>query len=240
MGTGEALAGQHRGQDAAAGCLAGLQALGERAIQDALAVPGGLAECDSKRIHHLLRIQANQLAGSRGGTEHAHRRGAMPAAIERRGEGHAARHIEAERDRQKQALAGHAAEHVRYGKARGEHRCARMDRTAVIERVVKVESVRHAGVYHRGLWRRQPKLPQHHLALRNTCPAADNAGELGDSGCAAAAKQAAKRVKDVVASGDPRGSRQIPEVGATYVLGQCPSRILDHVLSTSVASQREP
>ena len=156
VGTGETLAGEDRGQHAAARGLAGLQPLGQRAIDDALAVPGGLAERDPQRIHHLLHIQAKQLAGSRRGAEHAHRRGAMPTAIERRGEGHAAGHIEPERDRQQQKLARHAAKHVGNRKARGEHRCARMDRTAVIERIVEVERMRHAGIQHGGLRRRQP------------------------------------------------------------------------------------
>ena len=97
---GKALGGQDRGQHAAAGGLAGLQALGQRAIHDALAVPGGLAERDTQRIHHLLHVQAEQLARGRRGAEHAHGRRAMPAAIDCRGKGHAARHIEPECDRQ--------------------------------------------------------------------------------------------------------------------------------------------
>ena len=60
------------------------------------AVPGGLAECDPECIHHLLHVQAKQLAGGRRGAEHAHCRGAVPAAVDRRGEGHAAGHIQPE------------------------------------------------------------------------------------------------------------------------------------------------
>ena len=121
MGTGKSLGGEDRGQHTAAGGLAGLQALGQRAIHNALAVPGRLAERDTKCIHHLLHVEAEQFSRRRSRAEHAHGRRAMPAAIDCGRQGHAARHIEPECRRQKQPLARYAAKHVGYGKARGEY-----------------------------------------------------------------------------------------------------------------------
>ena len=98
----------------------------------------------------------------------------------------------------------------------------------MVERVVEIERMRHAGVKQRGLGRRQPKPPQHHLALLRAAPAAHDAREFRDAGLAAAAKQAAECVKDVVAGGSPRGSWQIREAAATDMLRQCPGRVLVH------------
>src|SRR5271166_3855 len=233
--SGKALTGQDRGQYTAAGSLAGLQALGQRAIYNALAVAGGLAECDPQRIHHLLDVQSKQLAGSRRGAEHTHCRGAMPTSIDRRGQGDTAGNVEPERNRQQQPFARHAAKHVGYRKACGKDRCAWMDRTAMVERIVEIERMRHAGVQHGGLWCRQPLLPQHHLALRRASPAADDACEFRDAGCSAAAEQTAERVKDVVACGHPGGGKQVRETTTAYVLGQRPSWILDHVPSLALS-----
>ena len=69
---------------------------------------------------------------------------------------------------------------------------------------------------------------KHHLALLRAAPAARDAREFRDAGLAAAAKQAAERVKNVVAGGAPRGGWQIREAAATDMLRQCPGRILVH------------
>ena len=58
----------------------------------------------------------------------------------------------------------------------------------MVECVVEIERMRHAGVQQRGLGCRQPKLPQHHLALLRAVPAADDACKFRDAGLAAAAK----------------------------------------------------
>jgi Molybdopterin oxidoreductase Fe4S4 domain/Molybdopterin oxidoreductase len=65
-------------------------------------------------------------------------------------------HIEPERHRQQQALSGHAAKQVGGCKARCEDRRARMDRTAMIERVVEIQRMRHARIHGR-LRRRHPQ-----------------------------------------------------------------------------------
>src|ERR1700689_4746634 len=101
-----------------------------------------------------------------------------------------------------------------------------MDRPAMVERVVEVERMRHAGVQQGSLGCLQPKLPQHHLALLRAAPAAYDTCEFGNAALAAAAQQAAEGIKDVVARGDPSGGRQVDEAAATHMLRQRPSWIL--------------
>src|SRR5437870_4781303 len=55
-GAGEAALRQPHGGDGVAGGEAGLQALAERAVGDALAVAAGLAEGDAEGVAHLLRV----------------------------------------------------------------------------------------------------------------------------------------------------------------------------------------
>ena len=61
--------------------------------------------------------------------------------------------------RQKQIPARHVVKHIGYCQARCEYRGAGMDRTAMVKRVIEIESVRHAGVHHGSVWCRQPSLP---------------------------------------------------------------------------------
>ena len=99
---------QNRREDAGVGRLAGLHPLGQGAVEDALAVAGGVAVGDAESGQHLFRCQPEQLARRRSGAEDPHRRGAVPAAVHRAGQRDAARHVEPERDRQQQILPGDA------------------------------------------------------------------------------------------------------------------------------------
>jgi hypothetical protein len=130
----------------------------------------------------------------------------MPTAVKRRGEGHAAGYVETERRCQQQILARHTAKQIGYCKACCEYGCAGMDRTSMIERVIEIESVCHSGIQHGSVWCWQPSLPQYHLALLGTTPAAKEAEEFSDTGRAATSEQAAECVEDVVASGHARAS----------------------------------
>jgi len=72
------------GREDAGGCrLAGLHPLGQRPVKNALAIAGGVAVGDAKGSQHLFRRQPDQLACRGRGAEHPHRRGAMPAPVER-------------------------------------------------------------------------------------------------------------------------------------------------------------
>ena len=113
-------------------------------------------------------------------------------------------------------------------KARCEDRRARMDRTAMIERVVEIQRMRHARIQHGRLRRRYPPLPQHHLALWRTAPAVRNAHEFSNTRRTAAAQQAPERVEDIVAGGASCGGWQLSKAGANDVLRQCPGWILGH------------
>ena len=82
---------RQNGRENAGACrLARLQPLGQRPVQDALAIAGRLTVGDAKGGQHLFRRQPDQFAGRRGGAEDPDRRGAMPAAVERAGERNAA------------------------------------------------------------------------------------------------------------------------------------------------------
>src|SRR5689334_17919001 len=93
---------RQNGRENAGSCrLARLQPLGQRAVQDALAIAGRVTIGNSERGEHLFRRQADQLACRRGSAEDPDRRGAMPAPVERARKRDAARYVQTESDRQK-------------------------------------------------------------------------------------------------------------------------------------------
>ncbi len=91
---------QNRGEHAGARRLAGLHALGQCPVEDALAVAGGMAVGDAEGMQRLLCRQPHQFAGRGRGAEHPDRGGTVPAAVQGAGEGDAARYVQAQRHRQ--------------------------------------------------------------------------------------------------------------------------------------------
>src|SRR6516162_474921 len=91
---------QHGRENARTCRLARLQPLGQRPVQDALAIAGGVTIGNAKGGQHLLRGQTDQFARSRGGAKDPHRRGAMPAPVERARERDAARYVQTQGDGQ--------------------------------------------------------------------------------------------------------------------------------------------
>lgn len=93
--------------------------------------------------------------------------------------------------------------------------CARMDRASAIERIVEIQCMSHAGI-HQGSLRRQPPPPQHHLTFLNAAPFSEDMSEFGIAGRTAAAEEATKGIKNVMAGCDARRFRQRVKADATH------------------------
>ena len=116
------------GRENAGACrLARLHPLGQRPVENALAIAGGVAVGDAEGRQHLLRCQADQLACCRGGAEHAYCRGAMPAAVERARQSDAARDIQPKRYRQQQIPPRDTVQAIANRQYGGQNRDAGMD-----------------------------------------------------------------------------------------------------------------
>src|SRR5262249_6930122 len=80
---GEAGVRQDRREHTGACRLAGLHPFGQCAVENALAIAGGVAIGDAKGGQHMLRREADQLPGCRGSAEYADHCGAVPTPVER-------------------------------------------------------------------------------------------------------------------------------------------------------------
>ena len=112
-----------------------------------------LAVGDAKGVDELRRAQPQQFASRGGGAEDADKRGAVPAAIPRGGEGQATGDVETQGDGEDEVAAADAAEALGCGEAGEQRRGSRMDTAAVVEGVIEVERMAHGGVDQRGLGR---------------------------------------------------------------------------------------
>src|SRR5271165_6964036 len=196
--------------DAAGACrLAGLHPLGQRPVQDALAIAGGVTVGDAEGGQHLFRRQADQFACGRGGAEDPDRRGAMPAPVERARKRDAARYVQTERDRQQDITPSDSfigtptgtPQAVAYREDRPQHGNAGMDGTPGVQRVVEIQRMTHAGIQQCRLRCGQAGAPQQHTAFLTPAPPADHRKELIDPRRAAAAEHAAKSIEDIASGG---------------------------------------
>jgi hypothetical protein len=191
--------------------VARLQPLGQRPVQDALAIAGGVTVGDAEGGQHLFRRQAEQFACGRGGAEHPDRRGAMPAPVERARERDAARYVQTKGDRQQDITpadnpTGTLAA-IAYREDRPQHGNAGMDGTPGVQRVIEIQRMTHTGIQQCGLWRRQASAPQQHTAFLTPSPPGDHRKELVDPRRAAAAKHAAKRIENIATGRFDRARR---------------------------------
>ena len=184
--------------------LARLHPLGQRPVQNALAIAGGVTVGDAEGGQHLLRRQTEQFTCGRGGAEDPDRRGAMPAPVERARERDAARYVQTERDRQQDITPTDTPEAIAYREDRPQHGNAGMDGTPGVQRVVEIQRMTHAGIQQRRLWRRQAGAPQQHTAFPAPAPPGDHRKELVDPRGAAAAEHTAKGVEYIAAGGFDR------------------------------------
>ena len=219
---------QNGREHAGAGGLAGLHPLRQRPVQNALTVPGGMAVGDAEGGEHLFWRQTDEFAGGSRGAEYSDRRSAVPAAVERAGERDAARYVEPERDSQQHITPADTPEAVAYRQDSAQHRDARMDRAAGVQRVVEIERMTHAGVQQRRLGRRQADAAQQHPAFLHPAPSGDHREKFVDPRRAAAAEHAAKRIENVAAGGCDGAPGQIRITRAADMLRQCPSGIVGH------------
>ena len=228
----------NRRENAGACRLARLHPLGQRPVQDALAIAGGVTVGDAEGGQHLFRRQADQFACGRGGAEHPDRRGAMPAPVERARERDAARYVQTQRDRQQHITPTDASEAIAYREDRPQHGDAGMDGAPGVQRVVEIQRMTHAGIQQRRLWRRQAGAPQQHAAFLTPAPSGDHRKELVDPRRAAAAEHAAKRIENIATGGFDGARRQICIAGAANVPGERPSGVVGHGLLPTVSMFR--
>src|SRR3984893_11684889 len=139
---------RQQGRENAGACrLARLQPLGQRPVQDALAIAGGVTVGDAKRGQHLFPRQADQLACGRGGAEHPDRSGAMPAPVERARKRDAARYVETQGDRQQDITPTDTPtgtpEAIAYCEDRPQHGNPGMDGTPGVKSVVEIKRMTH-------------------------------------------------------------------------------------------------
>ena len=78
--------------------LPGLQALGERAIDNTLAIASSIAQGNAEGVHHLLDAQPQQFPRCGRSAKDTHGRRPMPAAIHGGGERHPTGNVQPQSD----------------------------------------------------------------------------------------------------------------------------------------------
>ncbi len=151
MCTGKILAGQLGRQHRAAGCLTGLEAFGQSAIEDTLTVSRRLAVGNAKGIDELLNTQAHQFARCRRGPKNTDERCAMPTALFCGGESQSACDIETQGHSQHKIAAADAPEALGRGEAGKQRRRPRMNTPAMVQRIVEIQGMAHGRIDHGGL-----------------------------------------------------------------------------------------
>src|SRR5262249_1419903 len=98
LGPSKTFARQHCREHTTTGCLPGLQALGQRTIDNALTISSRIAQGDTEGVHHLLDAQSQQFSSRSRGAKDAHGRRTMPAPIHGGSERHPAGNVQPQGD----------------------------------------------------------------------------------------------------------------------------------------------
>ena len=109
----------------------------------------------------------------------------------------------------------------------------------MIQRVVVVERVGHAGVQRRSLRRGEAGVQQQGVALLPPAPSPGQAQHLGDARLGAAAEQAAERIAEILLGPLDCQQRQVGELRAARVGSQGAGGVLGHrfLLRSGTVSQ---
>ena len=98
LGPSKTFARQRCREHTATRGLPGLQALGERAIDNALTITSRIAQGDTESVHHLRDAQSQQFSSRSRGAKDAHGRRTMPAPIHGGSERHPAGNVQPQGD----------------------------------------------------------------------------------------------------------------------------------------------
>src|SRR5262245_15264703 len=98
LGPSKTFTRQHSREHAATRSLPGLQALGERAIDNALAIASGITQGNAEGVHHLLDTQLQQFPSRGRGAKDAHGCRTMPTPIHSGGERYPTGNVQSQGD----------------------------------------------------------------------------------------------------------------------------------------------